>query len=812
MTFLASILGGLALLPFTLAIPSQNLTALRTEVAPAWVSDPDDRGTWSLLYSNIFTLSLCVWSALHPNLPSPSFGQSIARYGTKISSLLLAIVAPELMVLTAFRQLQQARHLVSELTELRAQHFSKSDSPAQSLTDSAAHARKSFSLTYGFYVLMGGLAVDVSPIHDRLQIVPLTPNGVLHLARKGHFIAVSDEEIKDKSKANLLAKTLVLLQISWTMLQCVSRKISGLPIAILEVHTLIHASCALIMYALWFKKPMDVEEPTVISTTSFYPEIALMLVRNHHCGIQPIGNLVLPKEFYKARYIGRYRDWPGLQASEASYLVFNPSRSEESDSSSKKGPPSVVHLDDPRLSTNDTVVEELEHNARCQESLPSGIDGLGPVNRHSSQCLAVGMPDSQPSPPDICNKDFTGISHYRGNSLLKFIAPNVHERRKAAYDYKSCRLVESAPADPGMAASQDTWLGFHSYPPLGVPTQFSLCTGEFMPGGIGPSAFLSGHWIVDLRFGCPQPQPKIREISEQLKQRLPLQKIDLSSVAFYCLLKISLSQRDLRRWHLASRALHKEYSSMNIKGDQKDQLIDFSGPGGSLRDVYFTTSHAGRSLAVDEVAAIQSAERNRHILVIQGFFHVLVGKKHIRWKPAPMILAGTSMLYAALHLALWTYEFPTTAEKLLWRISASTLLAIPTLALFYLLASIAYHHVISRSTRTSQERVDHELQSASTVSDAGPATNTQLHTDLEENATSTSSARKKANPPGPDGYIYPTSTTVSLIEWGAIAILPFVLLYLFSRVFIIVESFLSLRHVPIGVYTSVGWSKYIPHL
>lgn len=37
-------------------------------------------------------------------------------------------------------------------------------------------------------------------------------------------------------------------------------------------------------------------------------------------------------------------------------------------------------------------------------------------------------------------------------------------------------------------------------------------------------------------------------------------------------------------------------------------------------------------------------------------------------------------------------------------------------------------------------------------------------------------------------------------------------LYIFSRVFIIVESFISLRHVPVGVYEEVGWSKYIPHL
>ncbi|KAI4236060.1 MAG: hypothetical protein LQ349_002796, partial [Xanthoria aureola] len=63
-----------------------------------------------------------------------------------------------------------------------------------------------FTKTYGFYVLMGGLAVNVVHLHDYLQDVVLTPNGVLELARKGHFFHVSDAYINDKSKANLLAK------------------------------------------------------------------------------------------------------------------------------------------------------------------------------------------------------------------------------------------------------------------------------------------------------------------------------------------------------------------------------------------------------------------------------------------------------------------------------------------------------------------------------------------------------------------------------------------------------------------------------
>ena len=35
--------------------------------------------------------------------------------------------------------------------------------------------------------------------------------------------------------------------------------------------------------------------------------------------------------------------------------------------------------------------------------------------------------------------------------------------------------------------------------------------------------------------------------------------------------------------------------------------------------------------------------------------------------------------------------------------------------------------------------------------------------------------------------------------------------YVFARIFLVIESFVSLRHVPIGVYAAVPWANYIPH-
>jgi hypothetical protein len=45
------------------------------------------------------------------------------------------------------------------------------------------------------------------------------------------------------------------------------------------------------------------------------------------------------------------------------------------------------------------------------------------------------------------------------------------------------------------------------------------------------------------------------------------------------------------------------------------------------------------------------------------------------------------------------------------------------------------------------------------------------------------------------------------------AVIPFLIFfYGLSRVYIVVEAFISLRHVLIGVYSAVPWTQSIPHI
>jgi hypothetical protein len=115
---------------------------------------------------------------------------------------------------------------------------------------------------------MGGLEVSVKDIVVRSTrstwsdsprgtlgsgLLRLTPNGVLQLASLGYFVPVPRSKIDDKSKADILQKSLVMIQVIWMATQCTVRKVYGLPLSLLEVHTMVHVFCALIMYLFWME-------------------------------------------------------------------------------------------------------------------------------------------------------------------------------------------------------------------------------------------------------------------------------------------------------------------------------------------------------------------------------------------------------------------------------------------------------------------------------------------------------------------------------------------------------------------------------
>lgn len=114
---------------------------------------------------------------------------------------------------------------------------------------------KNFPLRYGFFVVMGGISTpSVTEITDDPNPPrTLGPCAIIFFARRGFFFDVSSDEIMDKSKANMMGKALICLQVLWFAIQTIARAVAGYPLTLLEIHTMVHVLCALAMYILWWE-------------------------------------------------------------------------------------------------------------------------------------------------------------------------------------------------------------------------------------------------------------------------------------------------------------------------------------------------------------------------------------------------------------------------------------------------------------------------------------------------------------------------------------------------------------------------------
>jgi hypothetical protein len=74
------------------------------------------RGTWDLLYSCTFTIFLCVYTAIHLNVPPEESGFRFWLRKTKW--VFIAILAPEVVVYTAFEQWILSRSFLKDLNKI----------------------------------------------------------------------------------------------------------------------------------------------------------------------------------------------------------------------------------------------------------------------------------------------------------------------------------------------------------------------------------------------------------------------------------------------------------------------------------------------------------------------------------------------------------------------------------------------------------------------------------------------------------------------------------------------------------------------
>lgn len=121
---------------------------------------------------------------------------------------------------------------------------------------------QSFSWTteQAFFAICGGFVVKSDSFYPTERLT-FTAQGLLELAKTGLLPSIAQEDVQDKSKANTVGKVITCFQAGWFLIQSIARVQQGLPLTLLELHTVTHILCAFCLYGVWWKKPYDVENP-----------------------------------------------------------------------------------------------------------------------------------------------------------------------------------------------------------------------------------------------------------------------------------------------------------------------------------------------------------------------------------------------------------------------------------------------------------------------------------------------------------------------------------------------------------------------
>ncbi|KAF8331027.1 uncharacterized protein EI90DRAFT_2921046 [Cantharellus anzutake] len=227
--------------------PPNNSTALSINYSDACNDLRTCQTMWSMVYSCLLTIFACVWTAMHPGVPKQYSAWS-PQTGSRRTQMILTLVLPEMIVAAAWEDFSMARRMSKKCAGI-----------------------KGWTLTHSYFVNMGGFfdyftqeVVEPDGNEDPCTLFEKYP-GIIHKSGDDRKVAITREQILDRSKGDFLAKSVVVLQLLWFTTQYAGRWASHLPRSQLETMTLAYAALSILIYALWWHKPLDVHFPIPVT-------------------------------------------------------------------------------------------------------------------------------------------------------------------------------------------------------------------------------------------------------------------------------------------------------------------------------------------------------------------------------------------------------------------------------------------------------------------------------------------------------------------------------------------------------------------
>lgn len=170
---------------------------------------------------------------------------------------------------------------------------------------------EAWTRTHAFFGWMGGFLLYI----NHTPRGPLTPHELFHCVRRGYIDmpTITQQEIEDKSKSDCLSKGFFVLQLAWFVIQLGVRIVYQLPTTQLEINTLSVTTLSLVAYCCWWKKPKDVRQPYHVhwkmacqgpKTLTHDMENSARETVYHNSGMHQLVNLVpILREKHKASFL-----------------------------------------------------------------------------------------------------------------------------------------------------------------------------------------------------------------------------------------------------------------------------------------------------------------------------------------------------------------------------------------------------------------------------------------------------------------------------------------------------------------------------
>jgi hypothetical protein len=481
-------------------------------------------------------------------------------------------------------------------------------------------------MTHSFFAIMGGFVVGHSP--HSTERATLTGKAILHTARTENTLPdIPRSSIQDRSKSNGLGKILVCIQAGYTILQILGRLKSNLAVTLLEINTLGHVLCALLLYAFWFNKPLDVKDPIVLTPRWAHPLEAVWSMRS--------------------RIFELHRTRDRRQARVKEREVFDHFRYETLQritSSSERSSEAEFFAEARNLT------HEYRSCGRDASLAPGAYDlidraSVGTFHEEQRPLVTTGLPL-----PDARSRSIDDTSN-RAATPVEANSPELLTPTQV-------RIIRRIPSTYEIGTWETTdlvliWHGIDdSFDDDAVRRELRDC-----PLWSGVSRI----YCVDRGLGDAcyfRSAPAV--FSETLNDYMVV-----NTAATDRICGVQLDLPGLRRWKAVYEAA---CDSLYTKDTFEDSALKRIEKG--------TTPHAGHGLDIYDACRYWAEDKSKNQFLRHGIPNWPSGAGYLRpprkWIPKASLTFITAC-YASLHATAWHFSFPSKNEQILWRVSALTI-------------------------------------------------------------------------------------------------------------------------------------------